>query len=324
MPVYKGRIYGVPGSTGSQGPVGPQGPPGPVGAEGLEWKGMWSSATAYVNDDAVAYDGASYFCINPNTNTPPTGSPTDTNWALLASQGATGPQGPQGIQGEKGDKGDQGIQGIQGVQGPQGLTGPQGDTGPQGLKGDTGNAGATGSQGPIGNTGPQGAKGDTGDAGPQGTTGPTGSAGPKGDTGATGPQGPAGATGAQGATGVGLSPGTPSAISVAFGTGTRPTDTTKPYLVSITIEATYSISVAGTVGDTCELWVGPANTVGTTGGSLVESWGASLTGILTLVGAGMRARGCVRAMVPAGYYFAVRRTLTGTATVHSATVTYLT
>ncbi len=172
--IIKGRAYGIPGATGSQGPAGPQGPPGPVGAEGLEWKGAWNSSTAYVNDDAVAYNGASYFCINPNTNTPPTGSPTDTNWALLASQGATGPQGPQGIQGEKGDKGDQGIQGIQGVQGlqgPQGLTGPQGDTGPQGAKGDTGNTGATGSQGPIGNAGPQGVKGDTGDTGPQGVAG---------------------------------------------------------------------------------------------------------------------------------------------------------
>jgi Carbohydrate binding domain. len=114
MAIYKGRVYGMPGTTGSQGPAGPQGPPGPVGAEGLEWKGVWSSSTAYVNDDAVAYNGASYFCINPNTNTPPTGLPTDTNWALLASQGSTGPQGPQGIQGEKGDKGDQGIQGPQG------------------------------------------------------------------------------------------------------------------------------------------------------------------------------------------------------------------
>ena len=318
MVIYKGRVYGVPGSTGSQGPIGPQGPPGPVGAEGLEWKGAWSSSASYVTDDAVAYNGASYFCINANTNNQPTGLPTDTNWALLASQGATGPQGPQGIQGEKGDKGEQGIHGIQGA---TGSTGAQGEAGPQGVKGDTGSQGPVGSTGPAGATGPQGLKGDTGDAGPQGPAGPTGSTGPKGDVGATGS---AGATGAQGATGVGLSPGTPSAIAVTFGTGTRPTDTTKAYLVSVTIEATYSISVAGTVGDTCELWVGPANTVGTTGGSLVESWGASLTGILTLVGAGMRARGCVRAMVPAGYYFAVRRTLSGTATIQSATTTYLT
>lgn len=312
MVIYKGRVYGVPGSTGSQGPIGPQGPPGPVGAEGLEWKGAWSSSTSYVTDDAVAYNGASYFCINANTNTQPTGLPTDTNWALLASQGATGPQGPQGIQGEKGDKGDQGIQGPQGI---QGIVGPQGDVGPQGaqgLKGDKGDAGSTGSQGPVGDTGPQGPKGDTGNTGAQGSAGATGATGPTGATGAQGPQG------------VGLSPGTPTAISVSFNTGTRPADTTKPYFISVTIDANYSISIAGTVGDTCEMWVGSASTVGTTGGALVESWKASLTGILTLVGAGMGARGCVRALVPAGYYFAVRRTVSGTATVQSATVTYLT
>lgn len=301
-PMFTG-IPGPTGSAGAQGPAGPQGAPGPTGASGLEWKGQWSATASYILDDAVAYDGASYFCINPNTNTPPTKLPTDTNWALLASEGATGPQGPQGAQGEKGEKGNQGIQG------PTGSSGAQGEIGPQGAKGDTGAQGATGSTGPAGPTGPQGIKGDTGDTGPQGPTGP------KGDAGSTGPQGSAG---------VGLSPGSPSAISTSFGTGTRPSDITKPYMVAITLEAIYSISVAGTVGDTCELWIGAASNVGTTGGSLVESWGASLTGILTLVGAGMRSRGCLRAMVPAGYYFAVRRTLTGTATIQSATITYLT
>ena len=294
---------GMPGASGSQGPAGPQGPPGPVGADGLEWKGLWISSSAYVNDDAVAYNGASYFCITPNTNTPPTGSPTDANWALLASQGNTGPQGPQGIQGEKGDQGNQGVQGIQG---PQGLTGSQGDSGPQGIKGDTG---------------PQGPKGDVGNTGPQGATGPTGATGPKGDVGATGPTG---ATGPQGATGIGLSPGTPSTITVSFGSGTRPADTTKPYMVHVSINAAYSISVAGTVGDVCELWIGPASTIGTTGGTLVSSWGASLTGILTLVGAGIGARGALTTLVPAGWYFAIRRTTTGTATIQSATYTYLT
>lgn len=90
------------GVAGPQGPTGPQGPAGPVGPAGLKWKGSWSSATAYVIDDAVGYNGASYFCIAPNTNSAPTGLPGDTKWALLASQGATGPQGPQGVQGPSG------------------------------------------------------------------------------------------------------------------------------------------------------------------------------------------------------------------------------
>lgn len=313
-PMFTG-IPGPSGGTGSQGPAGPQGAPGPTGASGLEWKGQWNATASYILDDAVAYDGASYFCINPNTNTPPTELPTDTNWALLASEGATGPQGPQGVQGEKGDKGEQGIQGLQG---PQGNTGPQGDVGPQGAKGDQGNTGATGSTGAQGATGPQGPKGDVGDTGPQGSQGPTGATGPagaKGDTGATGATGPQG---------TGLSPGTPATITVSFNTGTRPTDTTKPYVISVTIDAAYSIAVAGTVADVCELWIGPASTIGTTGGTLVSSWKASLTGILTLVGAGIGVRSPLQAIIPAGWYFAIRRTTTGTATIQSATYQYMT
>jgi len=89
-------------NIGSQGPMGPQGVPGPVGPAGLNWQGSWSALNTYVVDDAVGYNGASWFCIN---NVGPSASTPDvdpTNWALLASQGATGPQGPQGIQGPTG------------------------------------------------------------------------------------------------------------------------------------------------------------------------------------------------------------------------------
>jgi hypothetical protein len=91
--------------SGAQGPAGPQGVPGPVGPAGLNWQGAWSALTAYVVDDAVGYAGASWFCIDPvgPSVTPPNADPT--NWALLASQGATGPQGPQGIQGVAGPSG---------------------------------------------------------------------------------------------------------------------------------------------------------------------------------------------------------------------------
>lgn len=91
--------------SGAQGPQGPQGVPGPVGPAGLNWQGAWSAAGTYVVDDAVGYGGASWFCINnvgPSATTPDL---DPTNWALLASQGATGPQGPQGIQGIQGPSG---------------------------------------------------------------------------------------------------------------------------------------------------------------------------------------------------------------------------
>jgi hypothetical protein len=91
---------GPAGPAGAQGPIGPQGVPGPVGPAGLTWQGTWVSGNSYAVDDAVGYAGASWFCIAPTSGTTPPNSSPD--WALLASQGATGPQGPQGIQGIQG------------------------------------------------------------------------------------------------------------------------------------------------------------------------------------------------------------------------------
>lgn len=89
---------------GQQGPIGPQGVPGPVGPAGLTWQGVWVSGTTYAIDDAVGYNGASWFCIAPTSGTTPPNLAT-TEWALLAAQGATGPQGPQGIAGPAGPSG---------------------------------------------------------------------------------------------------------------------------------------------------------------------------------------------------------------------------
>jgi hypothetical protein len=93
------------GPAGPQGVAGPAGVPGPVGPAGLEWQGSWVSGASYVEDDAVGYDGASYFCILATTGTTEPDLDT-THWALLASQGAIGPQGPQGPQGQQGPSGN--------------------------------------------------------------------------------------------------------------------------------------------------------------------------------------------------------------------------
>lgn len=64
------------------------------------WKGAWSSATAYVIDDAVESGGSAYICILGHTNQVP---PNATYWQLLASKGdkgdtgATGPAGTGGV-----------------------------------------------------------------------------------------------------------------------------------------------------------------------------------------------------------------------------------
>jgi hypothetical protein len=92
----------------SIGPTGPAGPQGPVGPAGLRWRGSWVSGTSYIADDAVGYNGASYFCILATSGT---SNPTvaTSNWALLASQGAVGPAGPTGATGATGPQGPIGV-----------------------------------------------------------------------------------------------------------------------------------------------------------------------------------------------------------------------
>ena len=92
------------GSQGPQGVQGPAGPVGPVGPAGLEWRGAWNTNTSYAVDDAVGFNGSSWFCISAVTGTGNSNPEiATTKWALLASQGA------------------QGIQGVQGPTGPQGA-----------------------------------------------------------------------------------------------------------------------------------------------------------------------------------------------------------
>ena len=53
----------------------------------INWRGAWSSLTAYVANDAVSQGGSSYICILGNTNNTP---PNGTYWNVLASAGSAG------------------------------------------------------------------------------------------------------------------------------------------------------------------------------------------------------------------------------------------
>jgi len=151
-----------------------------------------------VKDDVVGYNGASWFCIVAVSNSNASPDTNATNWALLASQGATGPQGPIGLTGPAGAIGPQGTAGANGATGSAGPQGPAGNDGATGATGPQGPIGLTGPAGPQGSVGATGATGATGPAGAIGLTGPAGPQGPVGSTGATGPQGPIGLTGATG------------------------------------------------------------------------------------------------------------------------------
>ena len=112
-PIWSSSI--VTGPQGIQGPIGPQGVPGPAGPAGLNWRSSWVSGTSYIADDAVAYGGASWFCILATSGTTTPDLDT-THWALLASQGAIGPAGAPGAQGPTGATGATGAPGPTGTQ----------------------------------------------------------------------------------------------------------------------------------------------------------------------------------------------------------------
>lgn len=202
---------GATGPTGPQGPTGAtgsQGPAGPIGPAGLNWRGAWSSGTDYVIDDAVSYQGQSWFAsADPPVGSVPSGS--STYWQLMAAQGATGPQGPTGATGATGPQGPTGPQGATGATGPQGPTGATGATGPAwGQDAGTWTNTKSYNLGDLvqynGSTyhniwavGAGGASPDTDTShwtliAKKGDTGATGPAGPTGATGPQGPQGPAG------------------------------------------------------------------------------------------------------------------------------------
>lgn len=100
-------LAGADGATGPQGETGPQGIQGetgaigPTGATGLNWQGVWSNTTNYVNDDAVYYNNSSWFASgDPTIGEEPTLSAT--HWMPLALQGATGATGATGPAGTNG------------------------------------------------------------------------------------------------------------------------------------------------------------------------------------------------------------------------------
>jgi hypothetical protein len=98
---------GDKGDKGDKGDTGDTGPVGATGATGILWKGTWSNTVDYINNDAVFYNGASWFASgNPPVAEIP--SLSSTYWFPLALQGATGATGATGAQGIQGEQGPAG------------------------------------------------------------------------------------------------------------------------------------------------------------------------------------------------------------------------
>lgn len=134
------------------------------------------------------------------------------------------------------------------------------------------------------------------------------------------PQGQAGTSGTNGTNGtngVGIAPGAPAALTVAFATAYQASDNTKAAHINVMLESSYLTTLAGTSADEVEIRIGSTNAVATGGGNQVATWKTSLTGIALTVGLGIIQRSPVAFMLPAGWYFAVRRVSGTTATIQS-------
>lgn len=153
------------------------------------------------------------------------------------------------------------------------------------------------------------------DDGKDGTNGTNGAPGTNGTNGAPGTAGTPGTNGANGTNGTSWAAGTPVAASPVLGTAYQATVAS---LVSVMTRATYSITLAATLTDTVELRIGPDATVATGGGTKVAEAIFGLTGIAVSIGMGIDQENQLTALVPAGWYWSVRRTAGTRAVIASA------
>lgn len=118
-------------------------------------------------------------------------------------------------------------------------------------------------------------------------------------------------------------PGAPVVRPLLFGTLYQATTKTKPAFISLNVETTYEVTLAGVMEDIVEIRVGPeadkTKLVDGSGGTVVPSFRTSLKGLIVTVGTIQVQRSQMIIMLPVGWYFAVRR-VTGTrAVISSAT-----
>ena len=124
---------GATGDTGSTGVTGPTGDTGSTGPIPFNYIGSWDITHQYLPNDAVTFNGSTYYLPAIFYVFWILGSIPDSGngWVLLAEGGAAG------------------VNGVTGPTGDTGDTGPIGVIGPTGVKGDTGSIGATGSTTPF-------------------------------------------------------------------------------------------------------------------------------------------------------------------------------
>lgn len=173
--------------------------------------------------------------------------------------------------------------------------------------------GPTGSQGPVGATGAQGSTGATGTTGAAGAQGATGSTGSTGTTGSAGTNGTNGADGAAGVNAFGA----PVTRSLSLATAYQASTSAKPALVSVEIECVATATLGSAQANTIELIIGSTNGVASGTGTKADTFRSDLS-VSIIISLAFTGRQFLKACLPAGWYFAVRRTVGTGMTISSA------
>lgn len=130
------------------------------------------------------------------------------------------------------------------------------------------------------------------------------------------PAGATGSTGSAGAAGVNAF-SAPNTRTVAFATAYQATDNTKPAMVGVEIECVVTVALGSPTANTVELIIGSTNAVAAGTGTKVDTMKSDLS-VSILLSLGFTNRQFLQASLPAGYYFAARRTSGTACTVQSA------
>lgn len=99
--------------------------------------------------------------------------------------------------------------------------------------------------------------------------------------------------------------GAPVTRTVTVATAYQASTSAKAAFVSVEIECTTTVGIGAPQANTIELVIGATSAVATTGGTRVDVFRQDLS--VTLISLGFTGRQVLKACLPAGYYFAVRR-----------------
>lgn len=116
----------------------------------------------------------------------------------------------------------------------------------------------------------------------------------------------------------GPSVGAPTSRSVSIATAYQATDTSKPAIVTVTVDSTATLTLTGGTTNAGEIRIGSTNAVATGGGMLLAPYSHALTGTVVVgVSMSIPKPQTYTFVLPAGWYFAVRQTA-GTISITSA------